>query len=141
MPALAIPSLSASTSAANTPGKPAEKVVQEAVAQWLFTEEEVAHPPSVQDGIPLSEERERRSKGVGFIQQVGLMLKLPQLTISTATVFFHRFLMRHSLKGTKERKALHHYVRGIRMTSKCIFGQLNLRTGSRRNRRFHCYKD
>jgi len=81
-------------------------------AQWLFTEEEVDNPPSVQDGMSLEDERERRSKGVNFIQQVGQSLRLPQLTISTAAIFMHRFIMRHSLKSDKEkdRKALHHYV-------------------------------
>lgn len=57
-----------------------------------------------------AEEKETRAKGVNFIVNVGIMLKLPQLTLSTAAVFFQRFLMRASLK--KERNGipkLHHY--------------------------------
>lgn len=57
-----------------------------------------------------AEETETRAKGVNFIVQVGIMLKLPQLTLSTAAIFFQRFLMRASLK--KERDGipkLHHY--------------------------------
>jgi protein BUR2 len=61
--------------------------------------------------MSLADERERRSKGVNFIQQVGQALRLPQLTISTAAIFMHRFVMRHSLKSkNKEQKSLHHYV-------------------------------
>lgn len=58
------------------------------------------------------EEREMRAKGLNFIMQVGIMLKLPQLTLSTAGIFFNRFLMRHSLvnKGGDSPKPLHHYV-------------------------------
>lgn len=57
-----------------------------------------------------ADEQEIRVKGVNFIVQVGIMLKLPQLTLSTAAIFFQRFLMRASLR--KERNGipkLHHY--------------------------------
>ena len=57
-----------------------------------------------------AEESELRAKGVNFIVQVGVMLKLPQITLSTGAVFFQRFLMRASLK--KERNGipkLHQY--------------------------------
>lgn len=97
--------------AKNPPKSPAV-VVAEAEAQWLFTEEELRRTPSVQDGMSHEEERELRTKGINFIMQVGMMLKLPQLTLTTATVFFHRFLMRHSLVNKPDQpKALHHYVR------------------------------
>ena len=55
-------------------------------------------------------ERELRAKGVSFIRQVGIMLKLPELTLSTAAIFFHRFLMRVTLMDKPGAKALHHYV-------------------------------
>lgn len=86
------------------------RVLAEAEAQWIFTEAELANTPSIQDGMAQTEETEIRAKGVNFIVQVGIMLKLPQLTLSTAAVFFQRFLMRASLK--KERNGipkLHHY--------------------------------
>jgi len=108
MPVLDIPTIN---SLAAATGKPTETIIEETNAQWIFTEDEVNNSPSVQDGMSLADERERRSKGVNFIQQVGMMLKMPQITISTAAVFFHRFVMRHSLKSTKDRKAMHHYVR------------------------------
>lgn len=85
-------------------------MLAEAEAQWLFTEAELANTPSIQDGMSQAEEKEIRAKGVNFIVQVGIMLKLPQLTLSTASIFFQRFLMRASLK--KERNGipkLHQY--------------------------------
>lgn len=91
--------------------KSPERVLAEADAQWLYTEEELARSPSVQDGMAHEKEKEIRSKGVGFIRQVGIMLKLPELTLSTAAIFLNRFLMRRTLVDHPGQKALHHYVR------------------------------
>ncbi|KAF3938010.1 Cyclin-T1-3 [Dactylella cylindrospora] len=66
--------------------------------QWLFTDEELMRTPSVKSGFSVQQEREGRSKGCNFILQVGIKLKLPQLTLATASVFLHRFFMRESLK-------------------------------------------
>lgn len=67
--------------------------------QWYYRKEALAHTPSVTiDGFSLKREREDRAKGCNFIQSVGMTLKLPQITIATAMVFFHRFFMRKSLK-------------------------------------------
>jgi hypothetical protein len=84
--------------------------------QWLFTDAEVLSSPSILDGIDPAEERCRRAKGVNFILQVGMLLKLPQLTLAVASIFFHRLYMRKSLyvdNPVKELGALsyHHYVR------------------------------
>ncbi|EME41231.1 hypothetical protein DOTSEDRAFT_73598 [Dothistroma septosporum NZE10] len=90
--------------------KSPNRVLAEAEAQWIFSEAELANTPSIQDGMTQVEEKEYRAKGVNFIVQVGVMLKLPQLTLSTASILFQRFLMRASLK--KERNGipkLHHY--------------------------------
>ena len=84
--------------------------VVEAEQQWIFTEEELLHAPSIVDGMPAEEERTLRRKGVSVILQVGMMLKLPQTTLSTAAVFFNRYLMRMSLKPHPGYKPLHHYV-------------------------------
>ncbi|KAK3050861.1 hypothetical protein LTR09_007939 [Extremus antarcticus] len=85
-------------------------VLAEAEAQWIFTEAELANTPSIQDGMSVAEEKETRAKGVNFIVQVGVMLKLPQLTLSTAATFFQRFLMRASLKKRRNGiPALHQY--------------------------------
>jgi len=77
-------------------------------SQWLFTEEEVRNSPSVHDGLPVAEEISRRAKGVNFITQAGILLKIPQITLGTASVFFHRFYMRYSM--VPEKGGIHHYV-------------------------------
>ncbi|KAK3679292.1 hypothetical protein LTR78_000853 [Recurvomyces mirabilis] len=90
--------------------KSPNRVLAEAEAQWLFTEAELSNTPSIQDGMHVAEERDTRAKGVHFIVQVGIMLKLPQLTLSTAAIFFQRFLMRASLKKSRgDIPKLHHY--------------------------------
>ena len=102
--------LPSSHPAARQRPKSPTRVLAEAEAQWIFTDAELANTPSIQDGMSQAEEKEVRAKGVNFILQVGIMLKLPQLTLSTAAIFFQRFLMRASLK--KERNGvpkLHHY--------------------------------
>ncbi|KXL41889.1 hypothetical protein M433DRAFT_50635, partial [Acidomyces richmondensis BFW] len=92
------------------PAKPPPDILAESSAQWLFTPAELAHTPSIQDGMSPAEEHATRAKGVQFIIQVGIMLKLPQLTLSTAAVYFHRFLMRASLKKPRDGiPKLHHF--------------------------------
>lgn len=91
------------------PRSPA-RVLQEAEAQWLFTEEELDHTPSIRAGMTAEEELDRRARGVIFIKEVGMMLKLPEVTLSVAALFFHRYLMRNSLKGSNGAKGIHHYV-------------------------------
>lgn len=92
--------------------RPPPPAVQAEEEQWLFTEEELLMTPSIMDGMKPEEEKAIRRKGVQFILQVGMMLKLPQTTLSSAAIFFNRFLMRNSLKHNKETgvKALHQYV-------------------------------
>ena len=90
-------------------GIPILDMVSEETSQWYFTDIELAATPSVADGIPILEEKTRRAKAVNFITQAGILLKLPQLTLATASVFFHRFYMRHSM--VIEKNGLHHYVR------------------------------
>lgn len=79
--------------------------------QWFFTSDEVHSTPSIVDGIPPSEERLRRAKGVNFIYQAGVMLDLPQITLWVAGVFFHRFYMRFGM--VQEKGGIHHYVSGF----------------------------
>jgi protein BUR2 len=106
------------TNAVNGRGRavPAEKpklpgmIIAESERQWLYTEDELMNSPSITGGMAPEEERLLRSKGVVFINSVGHMLKVPQTTITTASVFFHRFLMRYSLVSVKGTKTLHHYV-------------------------------
>ena len=69
------------------------------------------------DGCSERKERENRAKGVNFILQVGMMLKLPQITLSTASVFLHRFYMRHSMEDSGDRKGFHYYP----IAASCLF--------------------
>lgn len=90
--------------------RPPNPIAAKAEQQWIFTEDELLHTPSIEDGMSPADERELRRKGMNFIVQVGVMLKLPQLTLSTAGVFLHRFITRRSLVNKDGYKALHHYV-------------------------------
>lgn len=76
--------------------------------QWLFTAAELLRAPSILEGLPPEQELMNRAKGVNFITQVGIALKLPQLTLATACVYLHRFFMRHSMP-TPTRPGIHHY--------------------------------
>ena len=79
-------------------------------SQWIFTEGELLLTPSILAGMKPADERENRKKGVNFILQVGILLKLPQITLSTASVFLHRFFMRFSMrKDPTGRKPDYHY--------------------------------
>lgn len=90
------------------PALPSE-VLAVAESQWIFTESELLRTPSILDGLTLEKERENRSKGVNFIFQVGIMLKLPQITLATASVLLHRFYVRHSMLDAPGRPGFHYY--------------------------------
>ncbi|OBT73251.1 hypothetical protein VF21_08875 [Pseudogymnoascus sp. 05NY08] len=75
-------------------------------AQWLFSASEIANSPSVAAGLTAAEERARRAKGVNFIVQAGMLLKVPQVTLGSAAVFFQRFYMRVGMVGER---GVHHY--------------------------------
>ncbi|KAF2655913.1 cyclin-like protein [Lophiostoma macrostomum CBS 122681] len=91
------------------PPRPPPPAVEQAEKQWIFSDDELLQTPSIMDGMPVEEEQTLRRKGTNFILQVGMMLKLPQTTLSTAAVFFNRYLMRNSLKARAGYKPLHHY--------------------------------
>ncbi|KAA8646113.1 hypothetical protein EYZ11_005516 [Aspergillus tanneri] len=88
---------------------PSNPVLLAAQAQWLFTDEELTRTPSQLDGMKIEAEYTSRSKGVNFITQVGIMLKLPQLTLATAAVYLHRFFMRYSMVDLPQRPGMHPY--------------------------------
>lgn len=90
-----------------------------AQAQWLFKEDELMRTPSILAGLAPADERKNRVKGVGFILQVGIMLKLPQITLATASVFLHRFYMRQSMIDDKVagKQGMHYYS----IAATCLF--------------------
>ena len=81
---------------------------EETEPQWLFTKNEFANlTPSRKEGISYVDELLNRRKGINFITQVGIALKLDQITLATAAIYFQRFYMRHPLQiGSK---GAHHY--------------------------------
>jgi protein BUR2 len=85
-------------------------VLERAQSQWIFSPAELQRAPSILDGMDSKQELSNRSKGVNFITQVGMLLKLPQLTLATASVYLHRFFMRHSMVDLPNRPGLHHYA-------------------------------
>jgi protein BUR2 len=89
---------------------PSNEVLLRAQSQWLFTSSELLRTPSILDGLSPAQEHSNRSKGVNFITQVGILLKLPQLTLATASVYLHRFYVRHSMVDLPSRPGLHHYA-------------------------------
>ncbi|RDW86423.1 putative cyclin [Aspergillus mulundensis] len=91
------------------PPAPSNPVLLAAQQQWLFTDEELARSPSQLDGMTAEIENLNRSKGVNFITQVGMMLKLPQPTLATAAVYLHRFFMRFGIADRPERPGIHAY--------------------------------
>ncbi|CAF9922060.1 MAG: hypothetical protein GOMPHAMPRED_002479 [Gomphillus americanus] len=70
-------------------------------------------------GLTSTQERENRAKGVNFILQVGIMLKLPQITLATASVFLHRFFMRYSMIEDRAAGRAHQHYYSIAAT--CLF--------------------
>ncbi|EXJ82949.1 hypothetical protein A1O3_06766 [Capronia epimyces CBS 606.96] len=91
-----------------SPSLSTNPVLERAQSQWLFTAEELLLAPSLLEGMSVVQELSNRQKGVNFITQVGIMLKLPQLTLATAAVYFHRFFMRHAMVQNNK-PGLHHY--------------------------------
>ncbi|KAF8397885.1 hypothetical protein HHK36_016810 [Tetracentron sinense] len=65
--------------------------------KWYFSREEIEdHSPSRKDGIDLKKETHLRKLYCTFLQELGMKLKVPQLTIATAIMFCHRFYLRQS---------------------------------------------
>ena len=84
-------------------------IIERDQSQWIFTPAEMSRTPSVLEGMSPAQEMANRQKGVNFITQVGIMLKLPQLTLATASVYLHRFFMRHGMQQQSNKAGLHHY--------------------------------
>lgn len=66
-----------------------------ASSSWYFTKEELVYGLSPEE---IRAEHTARKNTCAYLQDAGMKLKLPQLTIASAVVFFHRFYVRHKLK-------------------------------------------
>ncbi|GAB4855706.1 hypothetical protein Ancab_024349 [Ancistrocladus abbreviatus] len=66
-------------------------------ACWYFSRKEIEeNSPSRQDSIDLKKETYLRKSYCTFLQDLGMRLKVPQVTIATAIIFCHRFYLRQS---------------------------------------------
>ncbi|SPO26370.1 uncharacterized protein UTRI_03959 [Ustilago trichophora] len=63
----------------------------------LATRQQLAVTPSMTDGLSYDLEMELRALGCQIIQQVGILLRLPQRTMAVAQVFFQRFWFTSSM--------------------------------------------
>ncbi|XP_057534897.1 cyclin-T1-3-like isoform X1 [Amaranthus tricolor] len=65
--------------------------------RWYFSRKEIEeNSPSRHDGIDLKKETYLRKSYCTFLQDLGMRLKVPQVTIATAIIFCHRFYLRQS---------------------------------------------
>ncbi|CAL1402347.1 unnamed protein product [Linum trigynum] len=75
-------------------------------ARWYFTRKEIEeNSPSRRDAIDLKKETYLRKSYCTFLQDLGMKLKVPQITIATAIVFCHRFFIRQS-HGRNDRRTV-----------------------------------
>ncbi|CAM0872651.1 unnamed protein product [Alopecurus aequalis] len=66
-------------------------------ASWYFSRKEIEENSlSRRDGIDLKKESYLRKSYCTFLQDFGMRLKVPQVTIATAIVFCHRYFLRQS---------------------------------------------
>lgn len=92
------------------PPVPENPVLLRTESQWIFTPSELLRAPSILDGLNPTTEQAQRAKGVNFITQVGVLLKLPQLTTYLASVYLNRFFMRYSMVDLPNRPGMHYYA-------------------------------
>ncbi|KAL8145727.1 cyclin-T1-3-like [Apium graveolens] len=65
--------------------------------QWYYSRKEIEeNSSSRRDGIDLKKETYMRKSYCTFLQDLGMRLKVPQVTIATAIIFCHRFFLRQS---------------------------------------------
>ncbi|KAG9131832.1 hypothetical protein Leryth_016557 [Lithospermum erythrorhizon] len=77
--------------------KVAQERCDEGGGSWYFSRREIEeNSPSRLDGIDLKKETYLRKSYCTFLQDLGMRLKVPQVTIATAIIFCHRFFLRHS---------------------------------------------
>ncbi|GMY23857.1 cyclin-t1-5 [Fagus crenata] len=70
---------------------------QEEMGRWYMSRKEIEeNSPSRGDGIDLKKETYLRKSYCTFLQDLGMRLKVPQVTIATAIIFCHRFFLRQS---------------------------------------------
>ncbi|KAL8524329.1 hypothetical protein ACS0TY_014057 [Phlomoides rotata] len=77
--------------------KVSQEQVEESGERWYFSRKEIEEDsPSRRDGIDLKKETYLRKSYCTLLQDLGMRLKVPQVTIATAIIFCHRFFLRQS---------------------------------------------
>ncbi|OVA18761.1 Cyclin [Macleaya cordata] len=70
---------------------------QGCMPKWYFSKKEIEdHSPSRRDGVDFKKESELRKLYCSFLQDLGMKLKVPQVTIASAMMLCHRFYLRQS---------------------------------------------
>ncbi|XP_057453502.1 cyclin-T1-3-like [Lotus japonicus] len=70
---------------------------QENGSRWYLSRKEIEeNSPSKQDGVDLKKEAYLRKSYCTYLQDLGMRLKVPQVTIASAIIFCHRFFLRQS---------------------------------------------
>ncbi|CAA2972111.1 cyclin-T1-4-like [Olea europaea subsp. europaea] len=78
--------------------------LEEGGGRWYISRKEIEeNSPSRQDGIDLKKEAYLRKSYCAFLQDLGMRLKVPQVTIATAIIFCHRFFLHQSLAKNDRR--------------------------------------
>ncbi|XP_076888827.1 cyclin-T1-3-like [Bidens hawaiensis] len=79
------------------PYRHSDDKLEEHGGRWYFSRKEIEeNSPSRPDGIDLKKETYLRKSYCRFLQDLGMRLKVPQVTIATAIIFCHRFFLRQS---------------------------------------------
>ncbi|KAK6160198.1 hypothetical protein DH2020_003579 [Rehmannia glutinosa] len=77
--------------------KVSQEKPEEGGGRWYLSRKEIEeNSPSRRDGIDLKKETYFRKSYCTFLQDLGMRLKVPQVTIATAIIFCHRFFLRQS---------------------------------------------
>ncbi|WCJ25894.1 Cyclin family protein [Euphorbia peplus] len=74
----------------NSPEKPEDG------GRWYFSRKEIEEDSPSRKDIELRKEAYLRKSYCTYLQDLGMRLKVPQLTIATAIIFCHRFFLRQS---------------------------------------------
>ena len=61
--------------------------------KWTFSSKDLANTPSIKKHVSRNDERSFRQNTAIYIEEMGRELGLKQLTMNTAVVYMHRFLM------------------------------------------------
>ncbi|XP_061373663.1 cyclin-T1-3-like [Gastrolobium bilobum] len=70
---------------------------EEALRPWYMSRKEIMeNSPSKKDGIDWKKETYLRKSYCTFLQDLGMRLRVPQVTIATAIIFCHKFFLQQS---------------------------------------------